>query len=217
MNEFFLDPKRTKRTGMPEVVFAQHKTAEQCATALTGLLKTNGHSFATKVSPEKGEYLSKTITGTFDEIAQTYQCGEPMPQKKQVIAVVCAGTSDLPIAREAENTLRFLGYQVSAINDVGVAGLHRTIARLDDIKAADYVIVIAGMEGALPSVLGGLIPNPMVAVPTSVGYGACFQGISALLGMLNSCAPGLSVVNIDNGFGAAVVAHRHLTFTQNTL
>ena len=212
MTDLFLDPERSERTGMPEVVFAKDKTPEQTARALAGLLDKNNKSLATKLSPEKAIIVKKQIDGYYDELAQTYTCGTLPEAKNQTVAIVCAGTSDLPIAREAEITLQFMGYKTRPINDIGVAGLHRTLNRLDDIKSTDFVIIIAGMEGALPSVLGGLIANPMVAVPTSVGYGASFQGLSALLGMLNSCSPGLSVVNIDNGFGAAVVAHRHLSF-----
>ncbi len=126
------------------------------------------------------------------------------------VAVVCAGTSDLPVAEEAAQTLEFAGARVNRITDVGVAGLHRLLARLDDLRSASIVIAIAGMEGALPSVLGGLVAAPVIAVPTSVGYGANLHGLSALLSMLNSCASGLTVVNIDNGFGAAVGALRML-------
>lgn len=212
MSDLFLDPERVERTGMPEVVFAQSKTLEQCSAALVGLKEKNGASLATKVSEEMGQALFKSIEGFYDKTAQTFQCGEALNRYEETVAVVCAGTSDLPVAKEAGNTLRFLGYQVNEITDVGVAGLHRLLARLDEIQKADFIIVVAGMEGALPSVLGGLTSNPMIAVPTSVGYGANFQGVSALLGMLNSCAPGLSVVNIDNGFGAAVAAHRLLNF-----
>jgi pyridinium-3,5-biscarboxylic acid mononucleotide synthase len=128
-----------------------------------------------------------------------------------VVAVVCAGTSDLPVAGEAEVTLRFLGHRVRGVRDVGVAGLHRLDARIDELREAAVVIVVAGMEGALPSVIGGLVAAPVIAVPTSVGYGASFQGVAALLGMLNSCASGLTVTNIDNGFGAAMAAHRILS------
>lgn len=212
MSDLFLDLERAERTSMPEVVFGQNKTATQCETALRGLIDKGGRSLATRVDADKGAYLSDAIDGQYDEVAQTYQCGDAQPANGFQIAVVCAGTSDLPVAKECINTLQFMGYEVQPFNDVGVAGLHRLLSKLDKIRKADFVIVIAGMEGALPSVLGGLIANPIVAVPTSVGYGASFNGLSSLLGMLNSCAPGMSVVNIDNGFGAAVTAHRTLSF-----
>jgi NCAIR mutase (PurE)-related protein len=127
------------------------------------------------------------------------------------VALVCAGTSDLPVAAEAAATLAFLGHEARFYNDIGVAGIHRLHGRIDEIRSAAVIIVVAGMEGALPSVVGGLVAAPVIAVPTSVGYGAAFEGLAALLGMLNSCASGLTVVNIDNGFGAAMAAHRILS------
>ena len=138
----------------------------------------------------------------------------PNPNPNQArVAVISAGTSDLPISMEAAITLEFLGHPVTRFNDIGVAGIHRLHDRIDEIREAAVVIVVAGMEGALPSVVGGLVAAPVIAVPTSVGYGAAFEGLAALLGMLNSCASGLVVVNIDNGFGAAMAAHRMLSHT----
>ena len=147
----------------------------------------------------------------YDALSRTVSLGEPLAPGTTSVAVVSAGTSDLPVASEAAATLAFLGHRVSPFNDIGVAGIHRLHERIDEIRTADVVIVVAGMEGALPSVVGGLVSAPVIAVPTSVGYGASFQGIAALLGMLNSCASGLVVVNIDNGFGAAMAAHRMLS------
>jgi NCAIR mutase (PurE)-related protein len=155
--------------------------------------------------------LQRFPTGSYDGVSRLYRVGQmERPFQSATVAVVCAGTSDVPVAEEAAQTLEFAGARVKRITDVGVAGLHRLLARLDDLRAASLVIAIAGMEGALPSVLGGLVAAPVIAVPTSIGYGAHLSGFSALLTMLNSCASGLTVVNIDNGFGAAVAALRIL-------
>jgi hypothetical protein len=146
----------------------------------------------------------------YDALGRTVLLGSMPPADGRTVAVVTAGTSDLPVAAEAASTLAFLGHPVERFNDIGVAGIHRLFGRIDEIQKASVVIVVAGMEGALPSVVGGLVSAPVIAVPTSVGYGAAFSGLAALLGMLNSCASGLTVVNIDNGFGAALAAHRIL-------
>lgn len=204
-----IDFDRQRRTGVAEVIYGKGKTAQQ----ITGIIETmlehhQNHILATRVNKEKYLILKEKFPQfQYDELSETFYLEGEVDYNKGTIAVVCAGTSDLPVANEAAITARFLGNEVIQINDVGVAGLHRLIRRLPDIEKASVVIVIAGMEGALASVVGGLIKAPVIAVPTSVGYGANFQGLSALLSMLNSCANGVSVVNIDNGFGAGYMAH----------
>jgi len=164
------------------------------------------------------EVLAALPEANYDAHSRTISIGAMPVVGARFVALVSAGTSDLPIAAEAAATLAFLGHASREFNDIGVAGIHRLHSRIDEIRAASVVIVVAGMEGALPSVVGGLVAAPVIAVPTSVGYGAAFEGLAALLGMLNSCASGLSVVNIDNGFGAAMAAHRILQSTsENTL
>ncbi len=209
-----LDPGRLGRVGFPEVVFCQHKTAGQIVDNLRGLAAAHGRALGTRLDPQLAATVLAALPGAFyDEPGRTVRLGEPPAPAAgaATVAVVCAGTSDLPVAAEAAATLAFLGHPVHRVHDVGVAGLHRLEARLDEIRSAAVVIVVAGMEGALPSVVGGLVGAPLIAVPTSVGYGASFGGLAALLGMLNSCAAGLTVVNIDNGFGAALAAHRILS------
>lgn len=200
-----IDYDRQKRTGVPEIIYGAGKTKEQIAGIISQMLKHNQQNIlATKVNLEKYDYLKEQFPNfQYDQLSQTFVYnGQPFSMNKGLIAVVCAGTSDLPIANEAAITARFLGNKVIQINDVGVAGLHRLLNRMNDLNQASVIIVIAGMEGALASVVGGLVSVPVIAVPTSVGYGANFHGLSALLSMLNSCASGVSVVNIDNGFGA---------------
>jgi NCAIR mutase (PurE)-related protein len=206
-----LDPGRLARQGFPEIIYCQSKTAGQVADNLRALAAANGRAFGTRLDPEKAAAVTASLPEAIHEpLGRTISLG-PMPEAKGgVVAVVTAGTSDLPVAAEAAATLAFLGHPVARFNDIGVAGIHRLHARIDEIREAAVVIVIAGMEGALPSVVGGLVSAPVIAVPTSVGYGAAFEGLAALLGMLNSCASGLTVVNIDNGFGAALAAHRIL-------
>lgn len=206
-----LDPERLARQGFPEIVYCQGKTAGQIADNLRALAAANGRSFGTRLDPEKAaDVLTALPEADYDPLSRTISVGTMPGENARVVAVVSAGTSDLPVAEEAAKTLQFLGHGVRRFNDIGVAGIHRLHARIDEIRTASVVIVAAGMEGALPSVVGGLVSTPVVAVPTSVGYGASFQGLAALLGMLNSCASGLTVVNIDNGFGAAMAAHRIL-------
>ena len=206
-----LDPGRLARQGFPEVVFCQNKTPTQIIENLAALEKANGCSFGTRLNPEySAEVLAALPHATHHALARTISLGRILSQSSAKVAIVTAGTSDLPVSEEAATTLDFLGHEVTRFTDVGVAGIHRLLERIDEIRGASVVIVVAGMEGALPSVVGGLVSGPVIAVPTSVGYGASFQGLSALLGMLNSCASGLSVVNIDNGFGAALAAHRIL-------
>lgn len=205
-----IDLHRELRQGFPEVVFGAGKTPDQIRTILIRLHAAHGAALATRVSPEAAaEILPSLPDASYDAISRLLHLGTlPARNDPRPIAVISAGTCDEPIAAEVSGTLTFLGHQVDDIRDVGVAGLHRLLAKLDQLRAASVLIVIAGMEGALPSVIGGLVAQPVIAVPTSVGYGASLNGLSALLTMLNSCASGLTVVNIDNGFGAAIAAHR---------
>ena len=206
-----LDLERVGRCGTPEAIFAAGKTPEETLAIATALVRETGHALVTRAAPPTLAALrERWPNARFADRGGTAIIGAPAEQNKITgdICIVAAGTSDLSVAEEAAFPLDMLGITHSIIPDVGVAGLHRLIRRLEAIRAADVVIAIAGMEGALPSVLAGLIPNPVIAVPTSVGYGASFSGLSALLGMLNSCSPGIAVVNIDNGFGAAVLASR---------
>ena len=208
-----VDHHRALRLGQPEVVFAEGKTAEQVVAICERLAATNGSFLATRVSGPQAEALC----ARFPE-ARHHAPGRtvwlPAAEREPIgggtVLVVTAGTSDLPVAEEAAAVLEAMGAAVSRLTDVGVAGLHRVLAAGEELNRASVVIVVAGMEGALPSVVGGLVASPVIAVPTSVGYGASFGGVAALLGMLNSCAPGVTVVNIDNGFGAAMAAVRLL-------
>lgn len=206
------DTHRVIRQGFPEAVYAEGKTLTQTTDALTALVGAHGCALATRVSAETAALLLRRFpTGNYDSVSRLYRIGQMENSCKAApVAVVSAGTSDLPFAEEAAQTLEFAGAQVTRITDVGVAGLHRLLARLAEVRAASVVIVVAGMDGALPSVLGGLVAAPVIAVPTSIGYGANLHGIAALLSMLNSCASGLTVVNIDNGYGAAIAALRML-------
>jgi len=212
-----LDPDRLARQGFPEIVYCQSKTAEQVADNMRVLAAANGRSLGTRLDAAKAAAVVSALPeAAYDALSRTISLG-PLPVANGCgVAVVTAGTSDLPVAAEAAATLAFLGHPVERFNDIGVAGIQRLHARINEIRTAAVVIVVAGMEGALPSVVGGLVSAPVVAVPTSVGYGAAFEGLAALLGMLNSCAAGLTVVNIDNGFGAALAAHRILQGNQST-
>jgi NCAIR mutase (PurE)-related protein len=205
-----IDHHRELRTGVPEIVFGGGKTAEQIAAALRELARRAGGAIATRIDPAKADALRALVPDlAFHELARLAWLGAPGPRPAAApIAVVCAGTSDLPVAEEAALVAEFLGAEVVRVHDVGVAGVHRLLARLDAIRAASVVIAVAGMEAALPSVLAGLIDRPLVAVPTSVGYGVSLDGLVALGAMLASCAPGITAVNIDNGVGAAVAAVR---------
>lgn len=203
-----LDHHRTLRCGHPEVIFGQGKTPAQIATIFDRLAARGNNVLATRVPPEAAQLVrGQHPSAQYHELARTLslQQVEP-PPAHGFVGVVCAGSSDLPVAEEARVTLEVLGQPTRTMYDVGVAGLHRLLARSDDLRAANVLIVVAGMEGALPSVVGGLVQAPVIAVPTSVGYGASFHGLAALLAMLNSCAAGVSVVNIDNGFGAGYQA-----------
>ncbi len=202
------DHGRARRTGMPEVVFAEHKTRAQVARSLHEQHAGAGYAFATRVAAADGPGLAAELPGArYDETAGVIACGG-LPRSGVRIGVVCAGTSDVPVAAEAAATLAWLGHDVYERYDAGVAGIHRILEARDELERCRVVIVAAGMEGALPSVVAGLISAPVIAVPTSVGYGASFGGLAALLAMLNACAPGIAVVNIDNGFGAAALAHK---------
>jgi pyridinium-3,5-biscarboxylic acid mononucleotide synthase len=205
-----LDHHRGMRTGDPEVIYAEGKTDEQVIALLTALQQTPGSrpAMATRLTPPMIERVRSTFPAArIDETAACVVLGE-FPEPRGEVVVLSAGTSDERVAAEAAIVARAFGAGVRRICDVGVAGLHRLVAERDALAAADCLVVVAGMEGALPSVVGGLVGTPIVAVPTSVGYGASFGGIAALLAMLNSCAPGVTVVNIDNGFGAGVFAAR---------
>lgn len=203
-----LDHHRTLRTGMPEVIFASGKTSLQVAAIFERMAKAGGNVLATRASREAFDAVKTVVPeAEYHEVARiiTLKQAAAVPGKGTV-AVVCAGTSDLPIAEEAAITAQLMGNQVELIADVGVAGIHRLLAQQNSLKQARVLIVCAGMEGALPTVVGGLVNAPVLAVPTSVGYGASFGGVAALLGMLNTCTPNVCVVNIDNGFGAACIA-----------
>jgi pyridinium-3,5-biscarboxylic acid mononucleotide synthase len=203
-----LDHHRPLRTGMPEVIFASGKSIEHVTAIFVRMAQAGGNVLATRVSPECAQaVLAAEPRATYHKTARCVTLEQvPAPMGKGTIAVVCAGTSDLPVAEEAAVTARLMGNTVELIADVGVAGIHRLLAQRNLLDAARVLIVCAGMEGALPTVVGGLVNAPVLAVPTSVGYGASFGGLAALLGMLNTCTPNVCVVNIDNGFGAACIA-----------
>ncbi|HET7228427.1 MAG TPA: nickel pincer cofactor biosynthesis protein LarB [Longimicrobium sp.] len=207
-----VDHHRALRQGFPEVVFGQGKTPEQIV-AIAQRIAARGDGFlATRVSIEAADALAAALPGIeLNPLGRTAWLAPPERVERTArgsVLIVTAGTSDLPVAEEAAVTASAYGNPVERLTDVGVAGIHRILSRTDVLRSASVVIVVAGMEGALPSVVGGLVSVPVIAVPTSVGYGAAFGGIAALLGMLNSCASGVTVVNIDNGFGAAVAASR---------
>jgi len=203
-----LDHHRALRTGMPEVIFAAGKTASQVSAIFARMAQAGGNVLATRASDEMWHAVQAAVPHA--EHHPTARCitlsQTPAPAGKGTVGVVCAGTSDLPVAEEAAVTARLMGNTVELIADVGVAGIHRLLAQKASLQSARVLIVCAGMEGALPTVVGGLVHAPVLAVPTSVGYGASFGGVAALLGMLNTCSPNVSVVNIDNGFGAACIA-----------
>ncbi len=206
-----LDHQRESRVGAPEIIYGESKTAEQIATLMEALAERGAGALATRVDPEKANVVLEMLgQGRYCESARALEIAPTHPRSagRGVVGVVCAGTSDIPVADEAALCLRFLGHEVTEVRDVGVAGLHRLLRVLPDLEKCSVLIVAAGMEGALPTVIAGLLPQPIVALPTSVGYGASMGGFVALASMLSSCAPGLSVVNIDNGIGAAMVAAR---------
>ena len=208
-----IDYGRKARTGFPEVIYGAGKSAEQIIAIAEGLLESGQTALATRVEPIKGATLVQALGGAYDSTARIWWRGAVHARSGRV-AVVCAGTSDLPVAEEVAVSLSVLGVTVLRVVDVGIAGLHRLLERTGDLRSCDVVVVVAGMDGALPGVVAGLISAPVIAVPTSVGYGASFGGVAALLTMLNACAPGIGVVNIDNGFGAAALAARMLPLVQ---
>ena len=204
-----LDGERALRQGVPEVVFGERKTPEQIGALVEKLVSLGQAVLVTRMPPEAAKAaLSAAPHGRHDPISRTFsappQAG--VPPREGLVAIVCAGTTDIPVAEEAAITAHTIGAQVERLFDVGVSGLHRLLRKAPALRDADAVVVCAGMEGALPSVVGGLVSRPVIAVPTSVGYGASFGGLAALLAMLNSCAANVSVVNIDNGFSAGFTA-----------
>jgi NCAIR mutase (PurE)-related protein len=203
-----VDTHRALRKGFPEVIFGAGKTPEQVVRIASKVMEGEKRLLVTRVTAEHVRKLKKAFKhAVHHELARCVTIDrKPLPKRAGTIAVVCAGTSDLPVADEAAVTAEIMGNNVERISDVGVAGVHRLFGRLDTIQRANVIIVAAGMEGALPSVVAGLVSKPLIAVPTSVGYGANFAGLAPLLGMLNSCASGVTVVNIDNGFGAGYAA-----------
>ena len=203
-----VDTHRAQRQGFPEVVFAQGKTPAQVARIVRVLRQHNERVLVTRVNPEQVRAVRKSARGAVHHETARCLTIDPAPLSKNSgkVAVLCAGTSDLPVAEEAAVTADIMGNSVERLYDVGVSGIHRLLRKLDTVQSADVLIVVAGMEGALPSVVAGLVRRPVIAVPTSIGYGANFGGMAALLAMLNSCGSGVTVVNIDNGFGAGFAA-----------
>jgi NCAIR mutase (PurE)-related protein len=202
-----IDHHRELRRGFPEVIFCEGKTPEQITGIATRIIEHGSDLLATRCSPEQFEAVSSSIEGAvYHEDGRLFAVRQADPDEKGFVAVVAGGTSDMPVSEEAALTAQYLGCRVGRFYDVGVAGLHRLLSSWDDIGKADVIIVVAGMEGALASVVAGMAAAPVIAVPTSIGYGASFGGLAALLAMLNSCAGGVTVVNIDNGFGAAYAA-----------
>lgn len=204
-----IDHHRSLRCGAPEVVYGAGKTPDHLAKIAAEIVKRDHNLLVTRVDAEQAAAVIGAVPDAVHH--ETARCvtatrGPQPPTPPDPVMVLCAGTSDLPVAEEARVTAEALGSKVDAVHDVGVAGIHRLLAHTDRLRAAGVLVVVAGMEGALPSVVSGLVEVPVIAVPTSVGYGAALGGLTALLGMLNSCAPGLTVVNIDNGFGAGYAA-----------
>jgi len=203
-----VDTHRALRKGFPEVVFGAGKTPEQVVRITAKLLQHEPQVLVTRVSAGHARVLRKKFKrAVHHTVARCVTIEKsPRPKRPGTIGIICAGTSDLPVAEEAAVTAEIMGNRVERIYDVGVAGLHRLLAKSENLRRANVLVVVAGMEGALPSVVAGLVAKPVIAVPTSVGYGASFGGVAALLAMLNSCASGVTVVNIDNGFGAGYAA-----------
>ena len=203
-----VDTHRALRRGFPEVIFGAGKTPEQVVRIAAELIEHKQRVLVTRATEQQARALRRKFKDTVHHVSA--RCltidRKPMSKRPGTIAVVCAGTSDLPVAEEAGVTADIMGNRVERISDVGVSGVHRLFGRLESLQSAQVIIVVAGMEGALPSVVAGLVARPVIAVPTSIGYGASFGGLAALLGMLNSCASGMTVVNIDNGFGAGYAA-----------
>jgi NCAIR mutase (PurE)-related protein len=203
-----VDTHRALRKGFPEVIFGAGKTPAQVVKIAGKLIERRQRVLVTRITPGHARALRKQFrNAVHHEMARCVTIEDkPLPRRPGKIAVICAGTSDLPVAEEAAVTAGIMGNHVERVSDVGVSGLHRVLSRLETLQEANALVVVAGMEGALPSVVAGLVDKPVIAVPTSVGYGASFGGVAALLGMLNSCGSGVTVVNIDNGFGAGYAA-----------
>jgi pyridinium-3,5-biscarboxylic acid mononucleotide synthase len=205
-----VDTHRALRRGFPEIIFGAGKTPEQVLKIAAKLLEHEQRVLVTRVTPKHARAVRKKFKrAIYHKLARCLTIEKrPLPKRPGTTAVVCAGTSDLPVAEEAAVTAEIMGNRVERVADVGVAGVHRLFGRLQTLQTANVIIVVAGMEGALPSVVAGLVSKPVIAVPTSVGYGASFGGLAPLLGMLNSCGSGVTVVNIDNGFGAGFAANQ---------
>lgn len=203
-----VDTHRALRKGFPEVIYGAGKTPAQVAGIAAKLVSQGQRVLATRVGPEHAKLLKRKFRrARHHELARCVTIEEsPAAKRPGTIAVICAGTSDLPVAEEAAVTAEIMGNHVVRVTDVGVAGLHRLLAKMEILQTANVLVVVAGMEGALPSVVAGLVDRPIIAVPTNVGYGTSFGGVAALLAMLNSCGSGVTVVNIDNGFGAGYAA-----------
>ncbi len=213
-----IDTEREARTGLPEIIYGPGKSKQQLIELFAKFSLQDSPVIASRISNEQARVVLKEDVSIIYYEEARILARAPKKNKNKIsgkVAVVTAGTSDIPIAEEACVTLELLGITIERFRDVGVAGLHRLMECLPKLRQADAIIVAAGMEGALPSVMGGLVKAPVIAVPTSVGYGASFEGLSALIGMMNSCAPGISVVNIDNGFGAAVCSYKWLLMANN--
>ena len=213
-----VDTHRGLRRGFSEVIFGAGKTPQQVVAIAEKLLEVEQRVLVTRVTDEHARRMRKRFKDTvYHQAARCLTVDRnPLPKRRGAISVVCAGTSDLPVAEEAAITADIMGNKVERISDVGVAGVHRLLGKIDAIQSASVIVVVAGMEGALPSVVAGLVSKPVIAVPTSVGYGANFGGLAALLGMLNSCASGMTVVNIDNGFGAGYAASQINALAENS-
>lgn len=202
-----VDLGREARTGHPEVIFGQGKTVRQVREIFGRLMKAHGRAMVTRATPEMADAVKADYPdAAYDPVSRLLSCGRAPCRYPGAVLVLCAGTADLPVAEEAAGTAEWMGCRVERIYDVGVAGIDRLLAYRDTLREANVLIVVAGMEGALPSVVGGMVRRPVIAVPTSVGYGAHLQGLTPLLSMLTSCAAGMTVVNIDNGFGAGYAA-----------
>ena len=202
-----LDTYRELRSGFPEVIYCPNKPAAYLQAIYVRLLAEQGEVFGTRATPAQAELVRQVVPEiVYSPLAKTLKLEKPNKQREGLIAVCTAGTADVPVAEEAAQTAEFFGAQVERYYDVGVSGLHRLVAKMEALQQANCIVAVAGMEGALASVIGGLVRNPVIAVPTSVGYGASFHGVAALLTMINSCANCVSVVNIDNGYGAGYIA-----------
>ena len=209
LNHATVDTERQKRTGQPETIFGEGKRVDQIIPIIQVLIDNEQAAFVTRLDEQKGPKLLEAFPdGEWNAIGRTFLLRPPPIERSGDIALICAGTSDLYVAEECHATLRAMGHEPTRITDVGVAGLHRLLGRIDEIRTHKIIICIAGMEGALATVLAGLVSIPIIGVPTSIGYGCHMNGLTPLLGMLNSCAPGVVVCNIDNGYGAAIAALR---------